>query len=128
MPHRSMTPGPVWTWVRSRTGSRRWRGYRWRTGWVGRIRLRHLFSRTPQRGRVRRALFLFLGDGWRTQIDFLFDAHNFLAIHLHGLHAHHFVANKPHKIHVLRRRTVDPFFVLNLVGVLAHFLWRTPLG
>src|ERR1019366_4512744 len=118
---------PVGVWIFTGAG-RLGRAHRWHAGRVGRIGLRHLFSGTPQRGRARRASFLFLGNGWRTQIHFLFDAHDFLAIHLHGLDAHDFVANEAHKIYILRGRAVDPFFVLNFVGGLAHFLWRTSLG
>src|SRR5713226_7666399 len=121
-------PSPVRTWVRSRTRSSRWRGYRRRTGWVGRIGFRHLFSWTPQGGCVRRTFFLLLGDGWFTKIHFLFDAHDFLAIYFHGLDPNNFVANEAHKIYVLRGNAVDPFFILNFVGMLAHFLRRTSLG
>ena len=53
---------------------RRWRhGDRRDAGRVGGIRLRHLFSGTPQRRGVRGAVLLFLGNGWHTQINFLFD-------------------------------------------------------
>src|SRR6266849_7588434 len=121
-------PSPVRAWVRSRTRSRRWRGYRRRTGWVARIGFRHLFSGTPQGGRIRGTFFLFLGNGRRTQIHFFFDAHDFLTAYLHGLNPNNFVANEAHKIYVLRRYAVDPFLVLNFVGMLAHFLWRTSLG
>src|SRR6267378_7951402 len=123
--NRSMTQYRAW--VRSRTRSRRWRGYRWRTGRISRIRFRHLFSWTSQGGRVRGTFFLLLGNGWFTQIHFLFDTHDFLAIHLHGLDPHDFVANEAYKIYVLRGHDVDPFLVLNFIGMLAHFLWRTSL-
>jgi hypothetical protein len=98
-------------------------------GRVGRIRLRHFFSRTPQRGGGRWAIFLFLGNGWRTQIDFLFDAHDFLAIHFHGLDAHDFVADEAHKIHVLRGLAVDPFFVFDFAVMGSRtFLGGRPLA
>src|ERR1700716_2388145 len=102
--------------------------HHWCAGRVCRIRFRHLFSGTPQSRRIRRTFFLLLGDGWFTQIDFLFDAHDLLATYLHGLDPHNFVANEAYKIHVLRGDAVDPFFILHFVGALAYFLWRTSLA
>src|SRR5258706_3935338 len=113
----------VFTWVGRlrRAHHRRARRVRW-------IRFRHLFSRTPQRGRIRGAVFLFPGDGWFPQINFLFNAHDLLATYLHGLDPHDFVANEAHKIYILRGHAIDPLLVLSLVGTLTHFLWRTSLG
>src|SRR4029077_13305120 len=115
-------------WVFTRVGRLR-RAYHWRAGRVCRIGFRHLFSRTPQGGRIRWTFFFFfLCNGWFTQIHFLVDAHDFLATHFHGLDPHNFVTHKAHKIYVLRGHAVDPFLVLNFIGMLAHFLWRTSLG
>ena len=80
--------------------------------------------------------FLFLGNRWRAQIDFLFDAHDFLAIHLHGLDPYDFVrprsAQNPHPPAACRKSILRTqrrlAFVLNSALMLAHFLGRAPLG
>ena len=88
------------------------------------------FARAAQRGRVRRTNLRFdeLLATVGAQIHFFFGVDDFLAIHLHALEAHDFVADQADKIHILRRLAIDPLFVFDFAVFFANFLGRTALG
>src|SRR5262249_27338131 len=99
---------------------------------VGGIRL---FAGTPQSRRVRgaRRLFpvsFFGHSGLLFEFDLFVRADGLLAVHLHGFHAHDFIADKAHEVHILRRLAVDPLLPLDVrfFVLLTRLLRRTALG
>src|SRR5580693_8328846 len=117
--------------VRSRrSGVRGWRWSLKHRRPTARARLLcRLFSRTSQAGSVDRPLFGRLGDaGLRLEIDFFCGAETLAAVNLHGLDAHHLIANHSHEIHVLGRLAIDPLLVFDVSILLTNLLGWATLG
>ena len=99
---------------------------------VGRLRsFFGIFARASQAGGVRLAHFGLLLFGFLVSVvnrHFSLRADELLTIHLHGLDADYLIANDAHKIYILRRFAIYPFFVFGFAVLLPDFFRRPALG
>src|SRR6266576_1797977 len=74
------------------------------------------------------SIFLFRHLGGWLELYFFLGADNLLTVDFHDFKANDFVPNEAHELDILRRLSINPFFVFGLVLMLPNLLRRTPLG